>query len=65
MDVPNPPYAGIATMMAVVDDDGKAVAICNDLSDAAAFCRCLGYDNPIAHMEVVPIVSFAKERDAR
>ena len=65
MNVPEPTYAGIATMMAVTDDDGLTVAVCRDMSDAAAFCRCLGYDAPIEHMKIVPIVSFAKSSDAR
>lgn len=65
MEAPDPPYAGIATMMAVTDDEGRTVAVCHEVSDAAAFCRCLGYDAPVKHMKVVPIVSFARSRDGR
>lgn len=65
MNEPDTKYAGIATMIAVVNDDGRAVAVCNDPIEAAAFCRCLGYDAPLEHMEVVPVVEFAKSRDVR
>ena len=51
-------------MCAVTNDEGKAVAVCLDVLDAAAFARCLGYDAPLEHMVTLPIVEFAKRRDA-
>lgn len=65
MNAYKPNYAGIATMIAVVNDEGRAVAVCDDPIEATAFCHCLGFDAPLDHMEVVPVVSFAKSCDGR